>query len=1059
MASSRWRRFAFFDRSTLPLPDEVWSDILPSQDDNHPTKSRGRKKQHPSNPRRPGGGGGGDRLLEEDAQNHDDDDGYDDDDSSSVEEDGISNRGGGRGWGVSSSGRALGDRVSLTCASVMFNPSIVLANHPNASSGNNNADESTSEGTINKLPPAPAPASSSSSSSNHPKQQSSAGGGVPPAACSGLSISTNMLSCGGIVTIPGSGSYYSQQQMLEACSAMTLSPSSSSLAFVYPPQQSSKQSNNRNSRNPNPPSSSRMMTKKEKDNNQDLQAHMNAATARILKKFANLAQRNNPLAMQMANGGGMLVLSFLGSRDSGLVHCVDVSMRCNPPPIAPSHAANKPHHLEGRKEQLGDVGNLGDNGHLSLADSASFEEEELEDLDGWRGFVTPFPIVVEAFVPGADTTLTGTSAKDRIIQEHMKEMSTMQTGGIKKKKSRRVVALASIATAASSNAGNRGNAVAAAFSSMGHLFVAAITDETESGGTVAGATVAGASGKETTVGVCIMVDPHLHLSEDVMGINNSTKHDSNMIVYRPPPTSVPPSSNQRRKTRIKPKCVDISPNHVAVGTNTGKVLIYVYHHYDPQPPGTKKPKHSPTSGMRLFMEIPPPGGDGDQSHSVATVKFALLDAKGNAVTPNHNSKSTSKGVTTKLNQCLFVCYHRRKTPSSHSNTADTDKPQQQTTTTTTTTTTSDTPFAGVCCYNLTTQPTSSLRPNSPRSRADLDNREIPSGALCDYDFTSGNFMVAWNDGLYFYNPDSRAGAAPVDGNKIAMCCLPTTKLPHVMVTKNDDAPENDNHGENKEDEEQKQNMEEVVPTHNVQDKTTKMGYSLVATTDSKSGRDAVDVYDMLNKLVAFHVLLSPGHRALQVAGVTTPSTLDGRGGRSSSIVVTSGGAIVTLTERDTSDKVNLLVQKNLYSTAISMAFSDATYPLSEITALYRKHAEHLYRKNDYESSINQYIHTIGSLEPSHVIFRFLDAPKIPLLAKYLENLRLHKVSTPVHNDLLRTCYLKLNDTVAAEKIAASGDLTSKGFSVIHHLAHNPVEALATVCSMEANQVSSVVLCV
>lgn len=55
-------------------------------------------------------------------------------------------------------------------------------------------------------------------------------------------------------------------------------------------------------------------------------------------------------------------------------------------------------------------------------------------------------------------------------------------------------------------------------------------------------------------------------------------------------------------------------------------------------------------------------------------------------------------------------------------------------------------------------------------------------------------------------------------------------------------------------------------------------------------RDAVDIYDATNKLVAFHVLLSPGHRALEVAGITTPPSrmADGsiRGGRSSAIVLT-----------------------------------------------------------------------------------------------------------------------------------------------------------------------------
>jgi len=162
-----------------------------------------------------------------------------------------------------------------------------------------------------------------------------------------------------------------------------------------------------------------------------------------------------------------------------------------------------------------------------------------------------------------------------------------------------------------------------------------------------------------------------------------------------------------------------------------------------------------------------------------------------------------------------------------------------------------------------------------------------------------------------------------------------------------------------------------------------------------------------------------------------------------------------LTEKDTSDKVSLLLQKHLYAAAISLAFADSYYPMSDIIELYRQHAEHLYRKGDFEASMDQYIYTIGSLEPSHVIFRFLDAPKIPLLAKYLERLRSRNMATSVHTELLRTCYLKLNDLAAAEKIVTSSALSDNGSLAIANLViGRPAEALATLCSLEAPQVRS-----
>lgn len=225
----------------------------------------------------------------------------------------------------------------------------------------------------------------------------------------------------------------------------------------------------------------------------------------------------------------------------------------------------------------------------------------------------------------------------------------------------------------------------------------------------------------------------------------------------------------------------------------------------------------------------------------------------------------------------------------------------------------------------------------------------------------------------------------------------------------------------------------------------------------------MDIYDATNKLVAFHVLLSPGHRALRAVGITTKPTRtsDGtiRGGRSTAVVFTSGGSVVSLTEKETLDKISLLVQKNLYAAAISMAYADPSFQPSDITALYRRHAEHLYRKGDFSAAMDQYIYTIGSLESAHVIFRYLDAPKIPMLAKYLQELRNREMATPVHNELLRTCYLKLNDNEAAEKIAASAasrtlttdTAASCSALVSSSLAHNPKEALATICTFEAPQ--------
>lgn len=153
-----------------------------------------------------------------------------------------------------------------------------------------------------------------------------------------------------------------------------------------------------------------------------------------------------------------------------------------------------------------------------------------------------------------------------------------------------------------------------------------------------------------------------------------------------------------------------------------------------------------------------------------------------------------------------------------------------------------------------------------------------------------------------------------------------------------------------------------------------------------------------------------------------------------------------------------------------MAFSDpAFYSPEEITDLQRKCAEYHYRKGDFASAMDQYILTIGSLESSHVIFRYLDAPKIPLIVKYLEALRAKGFSSNLHDEMLRTCYLKLNDQESASKIilspSAATDETDapavhpdgnevQPISIsqnLHASSDDPSEMLAAICSLEAHE--------
>jgi hypothetical protein len=159
------------------------------------------------------------------------------------------------------------------------------------------------------------------------------------------------------------------------------------------------------------------------------------------------------------------------------------------------------------------------------------------------------------------------------------------------------------------------------------------------------------------------------------------------------------------------------------------------------------------------------------------------------------------------------------------------------------------------------------------------------------------------------------------------------------------------------------------------------------------GKD-VSIYDLRNKLVAFSGPL-PFVRFL----------VNEWGGL---YAVSDDKKMYLLAEKDVQTKLDTLFRKNLYQIAINLAQSqhlDDAY----ISDIFRKFGDHSYTKGDYDQAVSQYIKTIGRLEPSYVIRKFLDAQRIHNLTRYLEELHSKGVATADHTTLLINCYTKLKD--------------------------------------------------
>eukprot|EP00501_MAST-03F_sp_TOSAG23-6_P000088 GSMAST32.ASY1.ANO1.90.1 assembled CDS len=142
------------------------------------------------------------------------------------------------------------------------------------------------------------------------------------------------------------------------------------------------------------------------------------------------------------------------------------------------------------------------------------------------------------------------------------------------------------------------------------------------------------------------------------------------------------------------------------------------------------------------------------------------------------------------------------------------------------------------------------------------------------------------------------------------------------------------------------------------------------------------------------------------------------------IMLTSTNQMWALQEKSTNLKLEYLFKKNMYSLALSILENEslmlANSPFIEDANI--MFGDHLYKRGDFKASMSQYILTIGYLEPSYVIDRFLGSTaKMSLLTKYTEELYLYHSSVE-HTALLLSCYIKTRDDDELRPVVSNYDV-------------------------------------
>ncbi|XP_046856298.1 vacuolar protein sorting-associated protein 11 homolog [Xenia sp. Carnegie-2017] len=242
------------------------------------------------------------------------------------------------------------------------------------------------------------------------------------------------------------------------------------------------------------------------------------------------------------------------------------------------------------------------------------------------------------------------------------------------------------------------------------------------------------------------------------------------------------------------------------------------------------------------------------------------------------------------------------------------------------------------------------------------------------------FVVARKEALYFYQPDCRGAVLPFEGEK----SLISWHRGYLVVVSND--------------------------------------MRTIPGQSSTRPMSLVTIYDIQNKFIAFSGPL--------------PSVFDVLSEWGCLYVLTSDNTIYQFQEKDTQTKLEILFKKNLYAVAIDLArslqYSDG------LIAIFTQYGDHLYSKGDHDGAIKQYIKTIGYLEPSYVIRKFLDAQRIHNLTAYLQALHEKNLANADHTTLLLNCYTKLKDVSKLDEFI----MTDKEFNF-------DVETAIKVCRQAA----------
>ncbi|XP_011908453.1 PREDICTED: vacuolar protein sorting-associated protein 11 homolog isoform X2 [Cercocebus atys] len=272
----------------------------------------------------------------------------------------------------------------------------------------------------------------------------------------------------------------------------------------------------------------------------------------------------------------------------------------------------------------------------------------------------------------------------------------------------------------------------------------------------------------------------------------------------------------------------------------------------------------------------------------------------------------------------------------------------------------------------------------PRVELDTHGCGLRCSALSDPS-QDLQFIVAGDECVYLYQPDERGPCFAFEGHKLIAHWF----RGYLVIVSRD---------------------RKVSPK------------SEFTSRDSQSSdKQILNIYDLCNKFIAYSAVFEDVVDVLAEWG--------------SLYVLTRDGRVHALQEKDTQTKLEMLFKKNLFEMAINLAKSQHL-DSDGLAQIFMQYGDHLYSKGNHDGAVQQYIRTIGKLEPSYVIRKFLDAQRIHNLTAYLQTLHRQSLANADHTTLLLNCYTKLKDSSKLEEF-----IKTKSESEVHFDVETAIKVL------------------